>query len=368
MRLPGILILLVIASSVVEARGGPTPLNSRDNDRKLAVARGLEYLARTQKVDGSWGQTRSGVVGITSLSLLAFLAQGHQVDRGLYGDELRKGVRFLLKQSLPPSPRSKDRRQSGVRGYPTGYIYAHGDADSRMHGHAYATQVLILAFGTVPARDRLHGELKQKIKDAVWVIQYAQQLTGGWGYLPNPATFHEGSVTVTAVQALRLAVGAGFVVDKEVHRMGLKYLHDSQKKSGSFKYALHENRSSAALTAAALCALNGFGEYYTEAVRAGLEYLRESYRRQPERIQWTFYANYYAAQAFYRAGGDDWNLWLRNGIPYVLRLQLKRGTTPGAWNDHGLTTSPKTHGRAYATAMSCLALSVQDGYLPLFQR
>ena len=94
--------------------------------------------------------------------------------------------------------------------------------------------------------------------------------------------------------------------------------------------------------------------------------LREQYR-QPERLQRTFYVNYYAAQAFYRAGGDDWNLWLRKGIPYVLSLQ-ERGATPGAWNDHELATSPKTHGRAYATAMSCLALSVQDGYLPLFQR
>ncbi len=149
--------------------------------------------------------------------------------------------------------------------------------------------------------------------------------------------------------------------------MGLKYLHDSQKRNGSFKYALHEDRSSAALTAAALCALHGFGEYYTEAVKTGLEYLRDRYR-QPERLQWTFYSNYYAAQAFYRAGGDDWNLWLRKGIPYVLSLQVKRSDATGAWNDHELATSPKAHGRAYATAMSCLALSVQDGYLPLVQR
>ena len=110
-----------------------------------------------------------------------------------------------------------------------------------------------------------------------------------------------------------------------------------------------------------------FGEYYTEAVKTGLEYLRDRYR-QPERLQWTFYSNYYAAQAFYRAGGDDWNLWLRKGIPYVLSLQVKRSDATGAWNDHELATSPKAHGRAYATAMSCLALSVQDGYLPLFQR
>ena len=347
---------LLLLGPTLEARDKPQGVSAQERRRTSAIHEGIAYLKQIQNVDGSWGRTEVGVVGITSLSVLAFMAAGHQPNRGPHGPLVRKGVGFLLKHSLP----------KGSVGKPAGYIHVAGDRNSRMHGHGYALQVLVLAYGTEPKGD-LHRELESKIKSAVRVIESAQTLTGGWGYEPYNSTFHEGSVTVTVVQALRLARDAGFLVDKQVQTSGLKYLRDSQKKrDGSFKFTLSEDRSSAALTAAALTALHGFGEYYGKSIRKGLEYLRNRYRH-PRTIQWPHYAHYYAAQAFYRAGGADWRRWRNETVPWILSQRRRLRTGVAFWDDV-MTQTPAKHGRAFATALSCLALSVPDGYLPLFQK
>ncbi|MFQ5845875.1 MAG: hypothetical protein ACE5JG_12905, partial [Planctomycetota bacterium] len=211
-------------------------------------------------------------------------------------------------------------------------------------------------------------ELKHKLRLAIRIIESSQTITGGWGYEPNRATAHEGSVTVCQVQALRLATNAGFFVDRKVHEAGLKYLHDSQNPDGSFRYSIQRDRSSAALTAAALTAMHGFGEYYSEAVQAGLRYLRDRYRH-PEEVDWSAYAHYYAAQAFYRAQGEPWAYWRRRVVPYILRKQRPEPDgLAGSWDDRNLGRSPRYFGRAYGTASMCLALSVADGLMPLVQR
>lgn len=365
-----VLLPLFAAAPAVRSQDLTIPTSSTESQRRLQVRRGLGFLAQEQSRDGSWGHSDRGGIGITALCLLAFMAQGHQEGRGPYAhfptragpkDVLRKGIDYLLRHSLPPS--RKDQNISG-NGKPSGYIYVQRDRDSRMHGHGYATQVLVLAYGTGTARTERSSELKTKIRRAVRVIEQSQTITGGWGYEPRRATAHEGSVTVTVVQALRLAANAGFVVDKETHQAGLAYLRDSQKHDGSFKYSHMADYSSAALTAAALTAMHGFGEYYSQAVRKGIRYLDERYRN-PGRLQWPFYSHYYAAQAFWRAGGRHWSAWKRRVVPYILSLQ----SGAGYWDDAISRDQRRgTHGRAYATAFSVLALSVSDGNLPLFQR
>jgi hypothetical protein len=232
-----------------------------------------------------------------------------------------------------------------------------------MHGHGYATQALVLVYGSGRADPERERELKEKIRLAVRVIEDSQTITGGWGYEPMPTAMHEGSVTVAVVQALRLASDAGFVVDREVQERGLKYLRDSQKIDGSFKYSHMADTSTPALTAAALTAMHGFGEYYSKVVDKGLDYLEGSYRN-PERVPWPYYSHYYAAQAFYRAGGSRWRFWQRVGVPHIIDEQ--RGQ--GFWDDMGTGAGTREHGRDHATAYSVLALSVDEGYLPIFQR
>jgi hypothetical protein len=345
----------------------------REQRRRLTIRHGLEYLARNQNRDGSFGQSDKGVVGITALCLLAYMAQGHLEGRGEFAhwsnrdreprDVVARGVTFLMNRSLPVI-RSKQPYISRY-GKPVGYIYLRSDRDSRMHGHGYATQVLALAYGSGRIRVERAERLKLLVQRAVRVIENSQTTTGGWGYEPNHATSHEGSITVTVVQALRLARDAGFVVDRETHTRGLAYLRESQKPDGSFKYSLMSDTSTPALTAAALTAMHGFGEYYSRSVRSGLAYLLERYRDSRGAVRWPFYARYYAAQAFYRAGGTHWDFWDREVVPSLIAEQQPEGY----WDDSfSGETRRGSHGRAYATAFSVLALSVPDGYLPIFQR
>jgi hypothetical protein len=351
----GALSLLLVA---LPPAACPQDVSPSEVRRATAIRRGLDYLARHQATDGSWGDPERGIVGITALGVLAFLAQGCQEGFGPYsdfeghGDVVRRGVDFLLKHSTATMRSGK----------PPGFIFSERDGDSRMHGHGYATQALVLVYGTGRAAGERTRELREKIERAIAVIEESQTITGGWGYEPSKATAHEGSVTVTVVQALRLAADAGFVVDREVHDRGLKYLRDSQKRDGSFRYSHMTETSTPALTAAALTAMHGFGEYYSRAVTQGLHYLRRAYEN-PDRIQWPFYSHYYAAQAFYRAGGSDWALWKRVGIPHILNQQRD-----GYWDDRIHPGARGEHGRHHATAFSVLALSVEEGYLPIFQR
>jgi len=323
----------------------------------------LRFLAATQQRDGSWGSRAR--VGVTSLTLLAFLAQGHQIGRGPYGDVIERGVRFLLRCSLPPS--RSDPLRSTIPGKPSGYIWGGAsDTDSRMHGHGYATQVLALVHGSGVRSAKLREELREKIHLAVRVIENAQTYTGGWGYEPSFSTMHEGSITVTAAQALRLARDSGFIIDREVHAAGLKYLRESQKVDGSFRYSHQRADSTPALTAAALCAMHGFAEYSSKATRAALDYLREHYRRARPDLLWPYYGPYYAAQVFYRQGGRDWENWNREWVPWIL---ARADTTEDGlvfWDD--ADRQDRSQGRAYATALSCLTLSVPDGLLPLFDK
>lgn len=353
-------VTLLVLVPAARAQDITPPPGDSDARRDAAIGRGLDYLARTQSRGGSWGDAQRGIVGITALGVLAFLAQGYQEGSGPYsdfpgqGDVVRRAVDFLLKCS------TSDTRQ----GKPPGFIFSEADADSRMHGHGYATQALVLVYGSChgdPAREQ---ELKEKIRRAIAVIEDSQTITGGWGYEPSRATMHEGSVTVTVVQALRLAADAGFVVDREVQERGLKYLRDSQKPDGSFKYSHMADTSTPALTGAALTAMHGFGEYYSRAVDRGIDFLEDAYR-SPQRIQWPFYSHYYAAQAFYRAGGSHWEFWQRVAVPYILREQRQEGF----WDDRLSADARRgSHGRQHATAFSVLALSVDEGYLPIFQR
>ncbi len=345
----------------------PSRTGERYDRRQTAISRGLDYLASNQTQDGSFGPA-NGRVGITGLCLLAFMAQGHEEGRGRYaswpggGDVLRRGVDFLLSRSLQPGGRVNP-EISASDGKPTGYVFDINDPDSKMHGHGYASQVLILAYGSAKKGTPRWKRLRTAVQRAVRVIENSQSITGGWGYEPNRATTHEGSITVTVVQALRLAATAGFVVDKTVRDKGLKYLRNSQKRDGSFKYSITSDTSTAALTGAALTAMHGFGEYYTDAIRRGMDYLRKAYRHQ-QGIPWPFYARYYAAQSFYRGSAADWQYWKREVVPRFLAEQNRRGF----WDDAATTNRRTSHGKEYATSLTVLALSVPDGLLPLFQR
>ena len=71
-----------------------------------AVARGLAWLARNQKRDGSWsmrgpysdGALAENTTAATAMALLAFLGDGNTHLKGEYAEQVEKGIKFLISQ------------------------------------------------------------------------------------------------------------------------------------------------------------------------------------------------------------------------------------------------------------------------------
>lgn len=307
-----------------------------------AVERGLEYLARGQSKNGSFGS--SVQVATTSLASLSFLAHGDLPGRGKYGENIRAGLRYLLRCA------SASRR---------GFITELQGGQSRMHGHGFATLLLTELYGTtaqIPGID--HEDLKQTIRKAIRVIEHSQTSLGGWGYEPMP-TYDEGSVTVCQVQALRSARNAGILVSKSVIDRGIAYLQKSANKDGSFKYSLQSGAGGGTfpLTAAATSSLCLYGMYDSPETKRGIEFLL---KQRPSKVSGSwghyFYGNFYATLAMYQAGGQHWEEWYPRLREELLSSQQQNGSWQGEYDG------------AYCTAFATLTLQVPTEYLPIFQK
>jgi len=347
--------------------GGVTsvPLkNDVTEDQLNAIARGLSYLAHHQNSDGSFNELTYSNIAVTSLAVLAFMANGNSLSRGRYQKQVRGGIRYLLE-----SVRTVEVPGDNFR---AGYIHHDLDLQSRMHGHGYATMALALAYGTVGSGTSFADiPYRRRLVSAIGCIEASQDDSGGWGYLPIP-TIHEGSVTVTQVWALRAAREAGFKVSRTVIDKAIRYLeasHDAE--TGGFCYSLDtRTQQSYALTAAALSTLFGLGEYGRRGmIGRGIDYLK---RRNPTNYnrhrQWFYYGNFYATQALWQAeatdwAGDYWQKWWPRLRGHLVKSQL----TNNAW-PHPSGGAAWGIGNAYSTAMSVLMLTVPLEILPIYQR
>jgi squalene cyclase len=154
---------------------------------RLAAERGLEYLKQTQNADGSWTDKigrkvhyeyrgRLGKhVGVTSLACLAFLAQGSLPGRGKYGEQVEKGLDFILRTVQTNGFISTD--------------------ESRMYSHAFATLFLAEVYGMTGME-----KVKERLKSAAGLIVQAQNDTGGWRYQPGA---DDADMSITVCQVIR---------------------------------------------------------------------------------------------------------------------------------------------------------------------
>jgi hypothetical protein len=333
-----------------------------NHDRREAVRKGCRFIAGRQQRGGQFGEDRAAVA-YTALAALALMADGSGIDRGPHGEQVAKAVEYLLNRAQHGSPR-----------YPEGFFYVEQDNNSKMHGQGYATLALASALGSAKADTAVR--IRRTLRKAVLVCEKAQTGTGGWGYEPSPEGDHEGSVTVTVAQGLRAARDAGILVDHTVVRRGLGYLVRSQKDDGSFKYSISTDRSTYALTAAALSSFYLFGAYgrdgdYREAIDRGLEYLRRTLPTAVRRPEWFFYGHFYAAWAAWQRDGDEpdpdgtgfWGPWHSTVYPVLLAKQAENGS----WSEEEAVTR-FDFGPLLATSFAVLTLAVPDEQIPIFQR
>ncbi|MEW6742560.1 MAG: hypothetical protein AB1486_07360 [Planctomycetota bacterium] len=335
--------------------------------------RALRFLASQQRHDGSFPSEeiyRQAPIAVTAIAALAFMANGSTPERGPYSVNVQLAVGWLLDCCrLPPAGADPD-AASGPEADPWGYFKRDYDNNSKMHGQGYATLALAEAygmFGISGGRTDKSQQLRRCLELAVACIERGQTLTGGWGYLPND-TFHEGSVTITQIQALRAARNCGIAVGKETIERAVQYVRDSQwlapedhPSYGGFRYQRNDTRVTFALTAGAVATLNATGDYDSRVIDLGLDYMQ---RKDPwTRREEEYYAHYsrlYAGQAYYQY--RDPGLFWRHWYPTLLEvLESEQSEKDGSFTD-------SNYGRCYATAMSALTVAIPFGYLPILQR
>ncbi|HYF14748.1 MAG TPA: prenyltransferase/squalene oxidase repeat-containing protein [Phycisphaerales bacterium] len=308
-----------------------------------AVARGLARLAAMQAQDGSWGQQGFGRgVAVTSLACIALMADGNLPGRGAYGEQVSKGLEFVLRSST----------ESG--------LLATDATNSPMYGHGFATLFLGEVYGMTQGggdtqtSDRVHRALVR----AVRLIESTQNSEGGWRY--NPVPFDaDTSVTIAQIMALRSARNAGLEVSKQVVDRAVEYVRSCQNPDGGFRYQASPGPTAWPRSAASVASLQYAGIYEDRAIDSGLAYLfTQAFpgRGEQEAIHY-YYGQYYAIQAVFLAGGDHWARWW----PAARQELLSRQRDDGSWED-------SSAGDEYATAMALIVLQMPKRYLPIFQK
>lgn len=303
-----------------------------------ASQRGLDYLARVQQKDGSFGQTGgySSHAGITALAGIAFLSQGSQPDRGKYGKSLALTLDYIV-------------NHTGRSGLIVADAVDHGP----MYGQGFATLFLAEAYGTSP-----RPEVRDKLSRAVDLIVRTQNDQGGWRYQPVKLDA-DLSVTICEIMALRAARNAGIKVPKSTIDRAIDYVKKSQNPDGGFSYTLDSRSSGFPRSAAGVCSLYNCGIYSGPAVERGLRYVIKSIpggSGDMASMGYYFYGNYYASQAMFIAGGDYWKKWW----PAISSDLVKKQNHDGSWAGEV--------GPEFGTAMACIMLQIPNRYLPILQR
>lgn len=323
-----------VAASGDRARGEIT------TESRLATKRGFEYLLRKMRVSGDFDPEVP--VAANALVGIAFLAGGVTEKSGptAYSSALRLCTNALL-----------------ARQDESGYFR---DGSSRMYGHGFATLFIAELYGMGGDREK---SLQDALRRAIKVIERSQGKDGGWDYEPfgpEGTGASDTSITVCQTMALRAARNLGIVVDKGVVNRARRYIRDMQNPDGGFGYrkrdrTFSQQSSEFPRSAAGVCILYSLGEYNSEAIRRGFEYLR--------RKAWTvnlfpYYGQYYCAQAMFQAGGRHWRDYYPRMRDILIRKQERDGSWPASARENGIQV----------TAMALIILQLPQRLLPIFER
>ncbi|MDX2115251.1 MAG: prenyltransferase/squalene oxidase repeat-containing protein [Planctomycetota bacterium] len=308
-----------------------------------AVSRGFRALAQMQSAEGHFeGMRTDRHVGISALAGIAFMADGNLPGRGDYAVNVERAIDFVLSSIAE-----------------TGLI-AEDTSHGPMYGHGFAALFLGEAYGMIqggPDTAR-SSRMYEGLVKACRLIVETQNDEGGWRYNPVP---HDAdiSVTICQIMALRSARNAGIDIPKRTIDRAVEYVRACQNPDGGFRYQMMSGSSAWPRTAAGVASLYYAGVYQDQALDRGLGYLTENAfpNRGLGQGSHYFYGHYYAVQAMYLAGGEQWDRWW----PAIRDELIAMQRPDGSWDD-------SYAGPAYGTAMALIVLQMPKRYLPIFQR
>jgi hypothetical protein len=334
-----------------------------------AVDMGLKWLAENQHGDKSGRWDADGIdtpggalydIGVTGLSLLAFMGAGH-TDRGAekqnrYAGTVRDGLRYLL---------SVQDEEGCIGGRASQhYIY----------NHSIATTALCEAYGLTN-----NPRYKAPAQGAVDFLLRARNPYMGWRYGIRPGE-NDTSVTAWCVVALHAGKTAGLHVDPDAFE-GAKAWFDKMTDPEFGRVGYNVPGGTAArpeglmdrfppertqsLTAAAMFAriLMGEDPKKSAIIQKGADLcLQNPPVWDPKAGTIDMYYWYYGTLAMFQVGGSAWKKWNSYMKSAIGENQHTRssGARAGSWDPIGVWGGDG--GRIYSTALMTMCLEVYYRY------
>ena len=336
-------------------------------ESEKSVERGLDWLARHQRHDGSWSLNHRPMckgrgcppdkcmesdTAATGLALLPLLGAGQvHVEKGRYQKAVDNGLKWLVHVQKPE-----------------GDLWTGGTPISHMYSHAIGTMALCEAYG-VTKDPELKGPAQKALE---FIVRAQHKEDGGWRY--DPAMPGDTSVFGWQMFALRSGFLAGLEVPSEAVQGCRRYLDKAAVDPQGSTYCYlpsggrDERKYSPVMTAEALLGRQYLGwkrEY--PALQQGAQLVAANLLESHDR---NIYYWYYGTQLLHNMQGPAWQLWnlkIRDGL---IGIQVvDRGCDNGSWSP--MLPVPdqwgKEAGRHFVTSLSLLTLEVYYRYLPLYR-
>ena len=320
-----------------------------------AVARaGLEFLARTQAGDGSFptdlgGQT--GLVVVTSLGGLAFLAQGVKPTAN---SPLGRAIEYVRTRCNTPDPMAG--RMGGVGG-------GRGNWNQVNWELAYG-----LIFLAEAARATRRADLEAKCAELVQALQRTQEASGGWAHGPGgPNALGYLELEILSNYAL-LGLGAaqklGIEFDGDKVARALGWIEQTAGPDGGVGYSPRQGQKGfgdPGRTAGALVAYAAVGQARHPFFGKMVGYFGQHAARLPEGHVSPAQHLLAGAMASRLLGNKAWGSYWQAFRPLVMSLRRPDGSfasMPTAESRRMGSNSDLTCGPRWTTATYVLVLSL----------
>ena len=332
---------------------------------EAAVTKSLAWLKTKQNPDGSWG--RANKCAMTGLVLLSYLGRCETPDSPFYGDNVMKGILYLIEVS-----------KKNQWGFIT--------EDFKGGGGSYEHGIATYALGEMYTLARLGSKslpgMREAFEKGVELVIKTQNTDGagkgGWDYYTKNVS--EGkwtsgrqdlSVSGWQYQALKAAKNTSLKINGLHSAIDncTKYLEGLQTKDGGIGTTQRDQAYNQwSLTGCGVLGLQTLGKGAKKSViTKGMKFLREFLTAEP--LDWNkncnLYCWYYYTQAFFQAGGDDWKFYNEQFLPQILANQ----NPDGSWKP-GRPNWPlgDAADAIYRQALCTLQLEVYYRYLKVADR
>lgn len=309
------------------------------NNKRIepALDSGLDWLAKVQLPDGSWGTQYKNAH--TGLALLSYLARGETTTSVRYGKTVEKAIKWLV------------------------------NSNNENDGHEYAYSIKLYALAEAYAMTGNYS-LEQPIIDMATRLVNSQLPNGGYSYNFN-SNLYDMSFSGWAFQALKATKVSGVEIknlDLCIDKIKTCLLTEA---TSGYGYNGNGTRQSEGLRGAGIMTSGLLDILKDKNDKIKPEYIDVITKLEKDdikKLDWnnppnnSMYSWYYETFAAFQIGGNTWVNWRKKFEPMLLNNKTKEGywVYPGNHHPAGNDLDEKIH----ATSLAILTLTVYFRFAP----